>query len=86
MECRRYRGDTVRLKGLATLDSLHGSVHATSLHYRVLFGCDGLLSWMSALGRSNDRHKYYRGCCNHGYSEKKIFFDSDHGVTEEQAC
>lgn len=50
----RERG-TVRLVGLATPDSPHCSVHATSLHYRVLWKHVCELGWMGTLGRAGDR-------------------------------
>lgn len=52
----RGRGGTVRLVGLAILDSPHGGVHATSLHYRVLFEHVYELGWRSTLERSGDRY------------------------------
>lgn len=50
------KGDTVRLVGLGSLDSPHCSVHAISLHYRVLFKHVCELGWMSTVGRSGDRY------------------------------
>ena len=52
---RGRRGDTVRLVGLAILDSPHCSVHATSLQHRVLLKHVCELDWMGTLGRAGDR-------------------------------
>lgn len=45
----------MRLVGLGILDSSHCSVHATSLHNRVLFKHVCELGWMNTVGRSGDR-------------------------------
>lgn len=55
VECSREKGDTVRLVGLAILDSPHCSVHATSLQHRVLLKHVCELDWMGTLGRAGDR-------------------------------
>lgn len=48
-------GDTVRLLGRAIPNSPHHSVHATSLHYRVLLKRVCELDGMDTLGRAGDR-------------------------------
>ena len=54
-ECSGRGGDTVRLVGLAIPNSPHRSVHATSLHYRVLLKRVCELDRMGTLGRAGDR-------------------------------